>query len=60
MPMHQVISGPRLLPFFADRSLRKNMNMVIVFVLLNMDPLLHLYFLLLVDWARKLLFFTII
>ena len=37
---------------------KKLMNMEIVYVQLNVDPLLHLY-ILLVDWARKLLIFTI-
>ena len=43
IPMHQVIFRPRLLPFFIDKSLRRSVNMEIVFVLLNVNPLLHLY-----------------
>ena len=43
-----------------DVSLRKSVNMEIMYAMLNVNPLPHLFFLLLVAWAKKLLFSTTI
>ena len=53
IPMHQVIVRPGLLPFFVDMSSRRSENMGIAYVLLTVDLSPHLFFELLVVWARR-------
>ena len=55
IPTHQVIVKPELLPFFVDMSLRRSANMGIVYVTLTVNLSPHLFFQLLVVWARRLL-----
>jgi len=43
IPTHQVIVSPKLLPFFADMNLRRNVNMGIVYALLMVNLVFYTF-----------------